>query len=188
LRPAQKEKPPPRIPLFRQTCLEKGNDQTAKTSYLIGHITWCDRLEKEKQAWHKQWDKWHRESGRPEVGKGARPSILFRESQPDHYHRWNTMPGPGTQSAQDNRDAMEPPISRATPASDWRHKSRVALRGTASMPSLPAARGTISVANHSHMLPLMHSELAARQWHKALPEDTFSTLRSDLNCPARDRS
>mmetsp|Transcript_3573 Transcript_3573/g.5770 ORF Transcript_3573/g.5770 Transcript_3573/m.5770 type:complete len:169 (+) Transcript_3573:109-615(+) len=153
-------------------------DQSAKTTFLTGHICWQDRLNKERGARNKAWAPWHRESGRPVPGKDVPRSILF--TRPTHWHRWNNMPGPGTASASAVLDPdNQPAVVGKTAESDWRERSRMGLQGTKSMPSLPARRGEVDASDHRYMLNLRNAELAARQWHKPIQPSVFATLRSE---------
>merc|ERR1712232_630735 len=119
--------------------VQRGMDVTQKTTHLTGHICWQDRLQKERHSRNKAWAPWHRDTGRPVPGKDTPSAIQF--SRPTHWHRWNSMAGPGSVSVSNALDPdKQPAVVGKTAESDWRERSRAALHGTTSMPSLPHAR------------------------------------------------
>merc|ERR1711862_69146 len=104
-------------------------------------------------------------------------------------NRWNDMAGPGTMSTAVALDPdRQPAAVGKTAESDWRERSRIGLRGTTSMPSLPAARGTVDVTAHTHMMTLRPSEVAARQWHKPMHHQAVSDLRDHIGVGAKSTS
>jgi len=55
-------------------AVQRGSEQSHRTSFLTGHILWQDRIEKERKTDHRYLSSWSRQ---------------YRKHPPEHLQKWS---------------------------------------------------------------------------------------------------